>query len=453
MKNGYDLIVIGAGPAGLTAAKVAAENGLSVVLLERKNTVHEILRMCGMMLVTLSGNYMGERLIHNEEKGLFCFPHHGFSLKYNGPTKDFFSWEIHSPSGEKITFGDYTSNVQKGKAGRASAVYDKSWFLRGLLEECQRLGVRIFTKANVVDVRKKGDWAEVHTAEGVSFKSIFVIAADGRTSRTARVLGLNKNRGFYGTVTSFAYEMTNLNLPHPYALHQPLIHSGDPPMLSFIIPRARNHEGEDVWLVMVSDVNPAHDREEIFKYFTTKSQFSPWFKNAKKVKCCGVTGNVYTPLFYPFKDNVIFAGDSGWCQEAEMTGAAMCGWKAANTVTFALKEKKYNEEGITPYLEWWKTYHLEKLDYNIFLKNLLMPILCSDSEIDYLFSKIQETLPTVLDPYEVPTHLGRAMAKIISTIKDERPGLLEKIEKFSSCPPHLMLKNTIRAGFNCAFTT
>jgi choline dehydrogenase-like flavoprotein len=115
VKNGYDLIVIGAGPAGLTAAKFAAENGLSVALLERKEVLHDVLRMCGMMLVTLSGNYMGERLIYNEEQKLFSFPRHGFSVKYDGPTQDFYSWEIYSPGGEKIKFGDYSSNVQKGK--------------------------------------------------------------------------------------------------------------------------------------------------------------------------------------------------------------------------------------------------------------------------------------------------------------------------------------------------
>ena len=452
MKSGYDLIVIGAGPAGLTAAKVAAENGLTVALLERKDTAHEILRMCGMMLVTLTGNYMGERLIHNEEKGLLCFPNNGFSLKYDGPTKDFFSWEIHSPGGEMITFGDYNDNIKKGKAGRASAVYDKGVFLQGLLEECQKLGVSIFTGANVTDVRKKGDWVWVHTAKGKSFKGTFVIAADGRNSKTARAMGLNKNRGFYGSVTSFAYEMTNLNLSHPHALHQPLVQSGDPPMLSFIVPRAWDHEGEDVWLVMVSSVNPAKEPEEIFEYVTTRSRFSPWFKNAKRVRRCGVTGNIYAPLFHPFKDNVLFAGDAGWCQEAEMSGAVMCGWKAANSVTFALQEKKHNEEGIQPYLQWWKTYHLDKLDYNVFLKNLLMPILCSDSEIDYIFSKVEETLPTVLDPYEVPTHMGKAMVKIMPIIKAEKPDLLEKIGKFGSYPPSIILRNTIRVGFNCAFT-
>lgn len=453
MKSEFDLVIIGAGPAGLTAAKTAAENGLSVALLERKETVHDILRLCGMMLVTLSGSYMGERIIHNEEKGLLCFPHHGFNVKYDGPTKDFFSWEIYSPNGEKITFGDYASNIKKGKAGRASAVYDKGWFLRGLLEECQKLGVHIFTGANVIDVRKSRDLVWVQTAEGRSFKGPFAIAADGRISRTARVLGLNKNRGFYGTVTSWAYEMTNLNLPNPYALYQPLVRSGDPPMLSFIVPRAWDYHGEDVWLVMASSVDPANDHEAIFDYFTKESRFSAWFKNAKRIKRCGVAGNIYSPVFYPFKDNVIFAGDAGWCQEAEMTGAVMCGWKAANTVTFALQEGMRDEDGIKPYIEWWKTYYLEKMDYNVFLTNLLMPVLCSDNEIDYIFSKIQETLPTVLDPYEVPTHMGKAMAKIIPAIKAERPDLIKKLESFASYPPSLFLKNTIRAGFSCSFTT
>jgi len=112
-----------------------------------------------------------------------------------------------------------------------------------------------------------------------------------------------------------------------------------------------------------------------------------------------------------------------------MTGAVMSGWKAGTTVAFAMQEKKYSEVGIEPYLAWWKNYYLGMLDYNVFLKNLYMPILCSDSEIDYLFSTIREALPTALDPYEIPALMGAAMVKVIPTIKKEKPGLLKKIEE------------------------
>jgi len=83
----------------------------------------------------------------------------------------------------------------------------------------------------------------------------------------------------------------------------------------------------------------------------------------------------------------------------------------------------------------------------------LMPLLCSDEEIDYLFGSIQETLPTVLDPYEVPEHMGKAMAKVMPAIKAERPALIKKLEMFSSYPPAVVMRNTIRAGFNGNFTT
>jgi len=453
VKSAYDVIVVGAGPAGLTAAKVAAENGLSVALIERKQTIEDILRMCGMMLVTLSGKYMGERVVHNEAAGLLTFPHHGFSLKYDGPTKDFFAWHIYSPGGERIAYGNYGANTGRGKEGRASAVYDKGWFLRGLLEECKKLGVSVFAGENVIDVRKKGDNVEVQTASGKHFSGVFAIAADGRNSRVARAMGMNKHRGFFGSVTSIGYEMTNLNLPEPYALQMPLVQSGDPPMLGFIVPRAWNHEGEDTWLVMITNVDPNTDHESLFDVFTQKGRFAPWFKNGRKVRKCGCAGIMYAPIVHPFKDNVLFAGDSGWCQEAEMTGAVMSGWKAGSAVVFAMLEGRHTEAGVQPYLDWWRQYHIEKLDYNVFLKNLYLPILCSDKEIDYIFSNIKETLPTVLDPYEVPEEMGKALIKVIPAIQKERPDLLKKLTGFSSLPPEVVLKNTIRVGFNCSFTT
>ena len=46
MNKAYDLLVVGAGPAGLMAAKTAGENGLRVALLERKANPEKIERAC-----------------------------------------------------------------------------------------------------------------------------------------------------------------------------------------------------------------------------------------------------------------------------------------------------------------------------------------------------------------------------------------------------------------------
>jgi hypothetical protein len=48
--------------------------------------------------------------------------------------------------------------------------------------------------------------------------------------------------------------------------------------------------------------------------------------------------------------------------------------------------------------------------------------------------------------------MGSALAKIIPTIKEEKPDLLKKIEKFGSLPPEVVLRNTMRSGFCCRFT-
>lgn len=66
MPCNYDVVIIDAGPAGLMAAKVAGENGLSVALLERKHSIADIQRCCATMFAIEDGYYFGERMYFNE---------------------------------------------------------------------------------------------------------------------------------------------------------------------------------------------------------------------------------------------------------------------------------------------------------------------------------------------------------------------------------------------------
>ena len=86
----YDLIVVGAGPAGIMAAKVAAQNGLSVVLLERKENIPAIGRSCATMFAIEDDYLFGERMFFNDTQKRLVFPVNGFSVSYDGPHKNFY---------------------------------------------------------------------------------------------------------------------------------------------------------------------------------------------------------------------------------------------------------------------------------------------------------------------------------------------------------------------------
>jgi hypothetical protein len=181
MTKCYDVVIVGAGPGGLTAAKFAGENGLNVAILERKTHIVDINRACTMMVLVLNEYIFGERPTLNERNKRLCFPVNGFSLRYEGPTKNLYAWHFYSPGGQCISFGDHDKAERLGDEGRISVVHSKAALLQDLLEDTQRAGVEVFTDSNAVDIEKTGDRVSVKTADGRTFTGTFVIAADGTT--------------------------------------------------------------------------------------------------------------------------------------------------------------------------------------------------------------------------------------------------------------------------------
>ena len=57
----YDIAVVGAGPAGLMAAKTAAEHGLRTVLIEKRKDVSKITRACCQQFI-MDENFQGETI-------------------------------------------------------------------------------------------------------------------------------------------------------------------------------------------------------------------------------------------------------------------------------------------------------------------------------------------------------------------------------------------------------
>ena len=77
----WDLLIVGAGPAGLMAAKTAPEKGLSVLVIEKNSDFNTLRRACSTQFI-LDDGYEGEWLQVVGDK--LIFTRNQFEVTYKG---------------------------------------------------------------------------------------------------------------------------------------------------------------------------------------------------------------------------------------------------------------------------------------------------------------------------------------------------------------------------------
>ena len=443
----YDVIVVGGGPAGLMAAKVAGENGLSVALLERKKNIAALQRSCQTMVAIEDEYYFGERMYFDERKRRIVFPVNNFSVPYEGPYKNFYSWHIYTPDGKHcINLGDYEKNRSGGSQKRLSAFYSKEELLKGLLRDVEESGVHVFTGVNVIDHTCHGGYNEIRTAEGKIFSGVFTIAADGINSRLMKVLQLNRERRFFGTIQGVGYYMTGVTTPHPEAINYPVIfHESTQFPIMFWVGLSPYGEDE-YWVYAGGCTHPEISYKEVLDKTIKDSPFAHWFENASVVRHHGHVANIWSPAPTPFKDNVLIVGDAGWTVEAECTGSMMSGRKAANAICEALRDGRPNQQGVQNYIDWWQKNFPGFMDYTEFLK-LLSSGLVGEDIANYLYKLVTETLPCSLNPYNLLNNINASIMGKVDRIQKERPDILATLQKLSGIPVEEQMKIFAATGF------
>jgi len=420
MAKKYDLVIVGAGPGGAMTAKTAGENGLKTAILERRTNPAKITRGCAMMFAIESDYYFAERMYYNEKNKKMIFPVNGFTVDYQGPTRNFYAWHFYAPDGKtRIEFGNYEESIKKGDKGRLSFVYDKGRLIDGLMKEAEKSGVDIFTGVNVNGVEKTAKGVRV-TGGSDTFEGTFVIGADGTGSRIAELMGFNKERTFYGPAPGITYYVAGLSIPQSEACITANCFKPNALISThfWVIP---SPYGEDEYWMFVQT-------KEDFEYITKESVFSDWFPDVKLTHLkCFVT-SIWSPASEPYRDNVLLVGDSAWSVEAEITGSMMCGKKAANAVTVALRDNKPNREGVLNYIEWWKKSYPEFDDYRNFLMGIPFSFIFSEEEANYLYSLFKSPLRSTLNPFLVVRLLKEALRPMMSQVQKEMPSLIEKLK-------------------------
>ena len=180
----FDIVIVGAGPAGSSAAHEAARNGSSVALLEKENSVAETVRTSGVTWVKDAQSFGIPEDCYNPIKNYsFC-----------------------SPS-NTVTISD---DVAK------AAVLDVRKTYRHLAKQAQESGTKLFVDTNVTDVitdeqkRPIGVIAKSADKE-IKFNAKVVIDCSGFQSVVGKMLGLVTQWERFGAGAEYEVRAENVD--------------------------------------------------------------------------------------------------------------------------------------------------------------------------------------------------------------------------------------------------
>ncbi len=414
MKEEYDVIIVGAGPAGLMAAKSCAEQNLKVALIERRKDITKWTRADCMMFYGLEGGFLGEDI--KVEVGKVSFPKNGFEIKYSGALYPLYHWRVMSPGGHRI---DFSSDCP------IAAVFDKSILLRDLLGEVEKLGVTILSGTPGVKAENTDKGARLLIRSGgkeIWLEAKKVLAADGVNSRITESIGLNKDRPLMGMFRVVQYIMEGVENPYPNSWVQIYGKSISPFAPPHFLQTVHGESLQKLGAISPAPGNPEDD----LKRFMSEGNFSSWFKNAKVVYKMGISVKAFMPIERPVMGNVLSIGDTAAFAEVENQGALMCGYHAGH----AVRKEIDGQKGFEEYIKWWQcSFEFLNPEIHRVAQGYAINPYYEDEEIDYLISLVEgEILEGSINQYKVPRMLWDAIFRHKEQIQKERPELSQKIE-------------------------
>ncbi len=405
----YDLIVAGAGPAGLAAAYAAAKQGLRTVLIERRKSLSPVTRACSEGLL-VDEEYYGDSVWVSKEDGFIKFKNSSLQIKYSGEVRKVPFFANVSASGSRMKMVR-----QDGKP--IHLVYDKGQCLEENLDLCLKSGVFYRPNEMVCGIEKETDCLTVQT-ERDKYSGRFLIAADGHNSVCARLTGFNRDRDFYGTLTAVCWHIRGYEPPEPAHIH--LVEGSRGPAVFCLCPRYN----QDEYNVMISSFSREYKYLEKFEQVKNDSILSGRFsRNTEVVGKSACVLKLMSPVKDPCRDNVFIVGDAAWMGQTSNTHAALCGVKAVDSICSALKGENNGNDVCRDYRSWWDRVFVPLIKapgINMFEE--LEP-----EEVDELFSFMPEEVPGSLEPSRAQKLMGAFFQQLLPEVQKKSPKLFERI--------------------------
>ena len=387
----YDLIVVGGGPGGLMAAKTAAEDGLRVVLIERKREITAPTRRTDnplsyfhfltpevylepIMLEVGTGvrQVAGSR---PRPKTRLSFTAPGFSLDYTGPLVFYYNYINVSPTGYQV-YGI--------KDEMWGFYFSREILLADLLSSIEKAGGEVLTETLAIGAENTSEGIKVRV-RGKSGEQTLearkVIAADGLNSKIVDSLGLNRDRPVLSQGKSVSYILEGVEVEADFQDHCS--------WLSFTIPSL---SPSGIMLALYLEAGAMNMKqlmgnpEAALEGFMKHKRYAHWFRHARLVRRTGVHIAQRTPLKELAFGNVLLVGDT--FSMTGIMGAIASGYQAVKAI-----EKELNgQESYPEYKAWFydafailaiQEHDRTRIMHRIFKQ------LCTDDDVDHIYKTLQ----------------------------------------------------------------
>ncbi|MBT4870684.1 MAG: NAD(P)/FAD-dependent oxidoreductase [Candidatus Diapherotrites archaeon] len=358
MKDNYDVVIVGAGPAGLAAGIDLAKEDVNVLILDRKQEIG-----CPKRCAEGLGLGWFNRLELKPKKEWAVQPIHGAAL--------------YAPNGE---------GVQMKRKEVMGYVLERKMFEKDMAIQAAKAGAKILLKHQVISAKRE-DGEVILTVEADNqtrtVRTPLVVACDGVDSLTAKMLGLNTKLDLNETDAGYQYEMTGVSGYDEHLLHLYFGTDIAPRGYVWIFPKRNGTANVGIGIGAYEEKTAKYYLDKWISEQDGLANGSIIEVNAGAIPVGGFLDKMEA-------DNLIVAGDAGHMVDPIHGGgigiALEGGRLAAKHALKAIKSEKYSNEDLEAYTPDWYNTRGNELKKRLKGRHLLEQL--KDDDFNYLAGSI-----------------------------------------------------------------
>ncbi len=384
----YDVVVVGAGPAGSMAAKTAAELGLNVLLVEKRQEIGTPVRCAeGVSRENI------ERFFEVDKK-----------------------WIAAEVVGAKIYAPDKTEVVMSEEmaGNEVGYVLERKIFDRHVARLAAKAGAEVYVKTAVTDFERKNGALKVklrRLGEEWEVETKILIGADGVESRIGRKAGIIKTLKMNEVESCTQYLMTGLDIDENYTYFY-LGREVAPGGYAWIFPKGNG--SANVGIGVLPKMAQKTAREYLDAFIEREGI------EGKIVEVVAGAVPVYGEVETAVADNIMLAGDAAYHADPITGGgianALAAGYYAGKVAAEAVERGDFSARFLKKYDELWKKDFGKKLSRNKKLQKKFLEM--DDKTMNKLASAVAGKNLKEMSVAAIMKELLKAYPKLLWDLKD-----------------------------------